>query len=282
VPEPAHDRPEPPPDRYAAAVRARRAELRAARALLVGGHRAELHSGLAASRLAAHAELATALAALDRELRHHADHADRAGRAALPGLAPAAVDRLLDRAADRWTATVLPALRCVAAVRGLPPPVPWPSSRATTDRVTGMLRRRPAVTLPAPDPPPTVICALLAGATEGTWRLALLPAAALPAVGLPALGGRSTVPLALGLGLALLLVAVRARRVAADRARLRRWGTEVTAAVRGALETELSRRLLEVERHAGVELDDAVVRRRTEIDAELRALAPEPVGKAVG
>src|SRR6185437_14710455 len=114
--------------------------LRAARALLVGGHRAELHSGLAASRLAAHAELATALAALDRELRHHADHADRAGRAALPGLAPAAVDRLLDSAADCWTASVLPALRCVAAVRGLPPPVPWPSSRATTDRVTAMLR----------------------------------------------------------------------------------------------------------------------------------------------
>ena len=43
-----------PPDRYADAVRARRAELRGARALLLGGHRTELHSGLAAGRLAAH------------------------------------------------------------------------------------------------------------------------------------------------------------------------------------------------------------------------------------
>jgi len=289
VPESACDRseagqPRPGPlrNRYADAVRERRAELRGARSLLVGGHRAELRSGLAAARLAASAELATALAALDRELRHHADHADRAGRAALPEMVPAAVDRLLDHAAGRWAATVLPALRCVATVRGLRPPLPWPGGRATTDRVTAALRCRPMVALPALDPPPTVVRALLAGATEGMWRLALLPAAALSAVGLSALGGRSTVPFALGLGLALLLVAVRARRVAADRARLRRWGTEVTATVRGALETELSRRLLEVERHAGAELDDAAVRRRTEIDAELRALAPEPVGKAGG
>ena len=109
--------------------------------------------------------------------------------------------------------------------------------------------------------------------------MSLLPAAALPAIGLPALGGRSTVPLALGLGLALLTLAVRARRVGADRARLRRWGVEVTASVRGVVETELARRLLEVERRAGAELDDAVSRRRAEVDAELRALAPEPVGR---
>jgi hypothetical protein len=56
----------------------------------------------------------------------------------------------------------------------------------------------------------------------------------------------------------------------------------VTAAVRGGLETELSRRLLEVERHAGADLDETVGRRRTEIDAELRALAPEPVGRMAG
>jgi hypothetical protein len=270
--------PDPPPDRYADAVRARRAELRGARASLLGGHRAELRSGLAAGRLAASAELAAVLAALDRELRRHVEGADGAGRAALPGRVAAAVDRLAAHAGERWAVAVLPAVRRVAAVRGLRPPVSWPAGGGPTDRVTALLTRPPAVALPAPDPAPGVVRALLAGATEGTWRLALLPVAVLPAVGLPALGGRSAVPLAVGLGLALLVAGVRARCVAADRARLRRWGAEVVAAVRGALETELARRLLEVERLAAAALDDAVDRRRAEVDGELRALAPEAAG----
>jgi hypothetical protein len=259
-------------------VRARRAELRGARASLLGGHRAELRSGLAAARLAASAELATVLAALDRELRRHVDRADGAGRAALPGRVAAAVDRLAAHAADRWAVAVLPAVRRVATVRCLQPPVSWSSVGGPVDRVTAVLTRPPAVALPAPDPPPGVGRALLAGATEGAWRLALVPAAVLPAVGLPALGGRSAVPLAVGIGLALLVAVVRARRVAADRARLRGWGAEVVAAVRGALETELARRLLEVERLAGAALDDAVERRRAEVDGALRALAPEAAG----
>ncbi len=277
--EPGSD---PPPDRYADAVRARRAELRAARASLLGGHRAELRSGLAAGRLAASVELATALAGLDRELRRHVDRADAAGRAALPARVAAAVDRLAAHAGDRWAAAVLPAVRRAATVRGLPPPVVWPCAGGPVDRVTALLARPPAVALPAPDPPPGVVRALLTGATEGAWRLALLPAAVLPAVGLPALGGRSAVPLAVGLGLALLVATVRARRVAADRARLRRWGAEVVAAVRGALGTELARRLLEVERLAGEALDDAADRRRAEVDGELRALAPEVAGGVRG
>lgn len=260
-----------PPDRYADAVRARRAELRGARALLLGGHRAELRSGLAAGRLAASAELATALAAFDRELRHHADHADGAGRAALPERAAEAVDRMAARVGERWAAVVLPVVRRVATVRRLA--VPW-----TLDPVATVLARPPVVPLPPPDPPPGVVRGLLAGATEGTWRLALLPAAVLPAVGLPALGGRSAVPFAAGLGLALLVLAARARRCAADQARLRRWGADAVAAVRGALETELARRLLEVERLAAAELDDAVARRRIVVDGELRALASGPGG----
>ena len=269
-----------PPDRYADAVRARRAELRGARALLLGGHRAELRSRLAAGRLTASAELATTLAAFDRELRHHADCADGPGRAALPGRAATAVDALTVRAGERWAAVILPALRRVAGVRRLPWPVPGPTSSGLPagDSVTALLTRPPAVPLPPPDPPPGAARAVLAGATEGTWRLALLPAAVVPAVGLPALGGRSAVPLAVGLGLVLLVVAVRARRVAADRARLRRWGADVVAAVRGVLETELSRRLLEVERLVGAELDDAVARQRAVVDGELRALAAGPGG----
>jgi hypothetical protein len=270
----------PPAERYADAVRARRAELRAIRASLLGGHRAELRGCLAACRLTASAELAAALTGLDRELRHHADRAGGRGRAGLPAQVDAAVGRFVDQVGGRWAAAVVPALRRVVAVRCPSLSAAWPSA-GPGDGIGAVLRGRPVVALPAPDPPQGAVRALLAGATEGTWRLALLPAAVLPAVGLPALAGRSALPLALALGLTLLAAGLQARRVAADRARLRRWGGEVVEAVRRTLETELARRLLEVERLAAVELDDLLARRRAEVDAELLALAPEPAGAGV-
>jgi hypothetical protein len=264
----------PAPDRYADAVRARRAELRGARALLLGGHRAELRGGLAAGRLAASAELSTTLAGLGRELRHHADTADGTGRAALPALTAAAVGRLAARTADGWAAALLPGVRRVAAACCVSC-----GTASGTDPVAAVLARPPPpVALPAPGPPPAAVRALLAGAAGGTWRLALFPVAVLPAVGLPALGGRAVLPLAVGVGLALLVAAARAHRVATDRARLRSWAAEVVGAVRTALETELAYRLLELERVAGAELDETVERRRAEVDAELRALAPQPEG----
>jgi len=264
----------PPPDRYADAVRARRAELRAERALLLGGHRTELRSSLAAGRLAASAELSTTLAGFGRELRHHADTADGTGRAALPALTGAAVGRLAGWTATGWTTALLPGIRRVAAARRLPR-----GSRSGPDPAAAVLARPPPpVALPAPGLPTGAVRALLAGAAGGTWRLALLPAAALPAVGLPALGGRAVLPLALGVGMALLAAATRAHRVAADRARLRSWAVEVVGATRTALETDLAYRLLELERVAGAELDEAVDRRRAEVDAELRALAADHGG----
>ncbi|HEX5811128.1 MAG TPA: hypothetical protein VFY38_03420 [Pseudonocardia sp.] len=263
----------PLPDRYADAVRARRAELRGVRTLLLGGHRVEVRHCLTAARLVAVAELAAALSVLGRELRHHAAHADRAGRAALPSLAEAAVGRLVDRAVLRWSAMVLPGLRRLAA------PVA-PDAVVALRPVVTVLTRHLSITVPGPEPPSRALGALLAGASGGTWRLALLPVAVLPAVGLPALGGRAVLAPALGIALALLVAATRAHRVAADRARLRRWADEVTAAVRMALDTELARRLIDVERVAGAELDEFVARRLALVEAELRALAPAEHGVA--
>jgi hypothetical protein len=260
----------PVPDRYADAVRARRAELREARGLLLGGHRVELRHCVTASRLAASAELGEALAGLARELRHHVARADRAGRAALPAQARAAVGRLVDRVVVGWGVALLARLRCVGASR-CPPGTPlWPAGAA--DPVVELVLRRPTVALPGPDPPVGAARSLLVGVTGGTWRLALLPVAALPAVGLPAFGGFTVLPPALGIGTALLVAAARAHRVAADRVRLRRWADEVVAAVRAALDTEMARRAIEVERVAAAELDALVARRLEGVDAELRAL----------
>ncbi|MBL8926062.1 MAG: hypothetical protein JNM77_07460 [Pseudonocardia sp.] len=266
MPEPRPGDP-PEPDRYADAVRARRTELRGVRALLLGGHRVEMRHCLTASRLVAVAELTAALSVLGRELRHHAARADRAGRAALPALAEAAVGRLVDRVVMRWAAVVLPGLRRVASPLA-PDAVPF------LHPVVTVFTRRPSITVPGPEPPQRALGALVAGATGGTWRLAVLPVAVLPAVGLPAVGGRAVLAPALGIALALVVATTRAQRVAADRARLRRWADEVTAAVRAALGTELARLLIDVERVAGAELDELVAGRLALVEAELRALAP--------
>ena len=154
---------EPPvPDRYADAVRARRAELRGVRALLLGGHRVELRQCVTASRLAASADLAEALAGLGRELRHHAARADRAGRAALPSLAGAAVGRLVDRVVAGWAVGLLAGLRRLAAPRCGPGASLWPAVTAV-DPVVALVPRRPSVALPGPDPPVGAARALLDG-----------------------------------------------------------------------------------------------------------------------
>jgi hypothetical protein len=257
-------------DRYADAVRARRAELRARRGPLLGGHRAELRACLAAGRLTVSTELSTACVELHRELRDHADRADRAGRAALLMDASDAVDRLAAHAGERFTAAVVPGIRRVAAARNVPEVEQWPPGA-----VAAVLLRRPVpIPLPSPEPPQPIRTTL-----AGTWRTVPVSAAALPAAGLPAFGGRAVLPLAIGVGLALLAWAVAAQRVAADRARLRRWAAEVVNTVRTAVDTELARRALELERVAGAALEEAVVGRRAVLEAELQTLAPDSRGE---
>lgn len=249
------------PDRYADAVRARRLELHAQRALLTGGHRAELRVRLALARIAGAAELAEEVAALGREVRAHVERADRRGRARLPRDVAAAAQRLADDAHRRRVDAVLPAVRRLAAERGLLPALRWPEPPAPPD--------------PVPLPGPVDVDGV---DQVAPWRvvvtLAGLPAVVLPAVGLPAL-----VPLALAVA---FLLAVLTCRASAHRARLRGWAADVPAALRARLVAELERWLVELERVAGAELDAAAARRRAEIDAELLALAPtrEPTGAA--
>jgi hypothetical protein len=268
------------PARYADAVRARRAELADARALLVGSHRAELRSELALSRLVAADALATALAHLARESREHIGHADRAVRLRFPVLLAAALDLVAAAVHQRWSAELAPGLRRIAAARSLGFEPAWP--------------RLPPPRLPVLSAPPAVervraARSLLTGAVEGLalWRLVLLPLAAVVMLvpGLP-LGASTDVglgvpawpallPLAAGVGVAGAVVVVRSRRVALERLGLSRCAEETLAAARVALQADLGRRVLEVERCAGAELDAAVSRRRRAVDAELSALAPD-------
>lgn len=252
---------------------ARRTELRALRGLLNGGHRIELRSCLALSRLAATADAGATLAALSREARTYLDSADRPARDRLPALLARAIDEAALDLHTGWVAAVGPPLRRLATERSLAMPPGWP-------RLPG-----PGVA-PCPAEPPEPgggVRTLLAGAADGAalWRLAGLPLAVSPLLGLPVLGGPALAPLAVGIGVVAVGVAVRSRRTAAERVRLRRHVDEVLTAARTALDVELGRSLLELERASGAALDAAAARRRAEIDAELARLAgPAPAGVA--
>jgi hypothetical protein len=262
------------PDRYVDAVRARRAELRAARALLTGGHRVELRSCLALSRITAAADAGAALAGLAREAADHIDAGPPVGRQRLPGLLSTAVDAVAVEVHAGWAAALRPALRRIAGERDLVLDPGWP--RLPPPRLSGLV-----ATVPAPAVRPW---SLLAGAADGAalWRLALFPLAVLPLLGLPALAGPALAPLAVGIGVAAVVAAVRARRASAERLRLHRHTEQVLAAAARAVDADLGRRLVELERAVVVTLDAAVLRRRAEVDAELALLAPERTGQVSG
>ena len=256
------------PDRYADAVLARRRELREQRERLAGGHRGELRSCLALSRIDAARDASRSLADLRREAAEHVRRGDRTARDHLPERVTAAVDAIAAATAARWAADLGPSLRRIATERGLEMEAGRP--------------RLPAPCPPGPPPPDpgTPDRTLLAGVIEGAalGRLALLPLAALPLAGLPALGGPALAPLAVGVGLTALAVAARARRIAAERARLHRRVEQILGAAAGAIEADLDRRLVELELDASAALDAAVLRRRAAVDRELAALAPERAG----
>jgi hypothetical protein len=253
------------PDRYADAVRARRVELRALRELLSGGHRAELRSCLALSRLAAAAHAAAALAELRRETAEHATGGDRTVRQRLPALVDAAVAAIAHAVHAGWAAGLHPALRRIATERDLAIEPGFP--------------RLPAPWLPGPPPrlpePPRPTWSLLAPEGSALWRAALLPVAVLPVLGLPAVTGPAAVPIALGAGVAAVAFAVRRQRIGVERATARRNAEHVISAAAAAVEADLDRRIVEVERSAAAALDAAVLRRRAAVDAELALLAPE-------
>lgn len=252
------------PDRYADAVRARRAELRCARALLDGTHRVEIRGELALSRIAAAESAAAALAELGREARERIDTGDRAAGERLPGQVADALAAVAAEVDVRWAVSLGPALHRIATTRGVPVPPGWP--RLPGSRFT--------VTAGSPEPIRRGR-SLVAGAAEGValWRLLLLPLAALPLLGLPALGGPRFAPLAVGAGIAALVLAIRSGRAGLRRAAVRRCVADMIAGAGKALDADLGRRLLELERTVVPELDAAVQRRRAAVDGELRALA---------
>lgn len=256
-----------PSDRYAEAVRARRAELGSARAELATGHRGELRAALALARLAATAELVAEVARLGRQAQAYLDRCSRRERCRFPVLMLAAVDDLQHWMSGRRLATVRAATRRVARRRGVPIEPGWPAAG----------ERHPAPKPTSPGPAGS----LWSGVVRG-WRVALLPAAALPLVGLPVVAGSSTILIAVVLGIVAAAVVGNHHAAVADRARLRRWCDEILIAVRADGEAALAGLLIQLEQTAGTDLDTAVARLRAEVDAEIAAIASAPSEVAGG
>lgn len=255
----------PPPDRYADAVRARRAELRAARDDLSGGHRAELRSALALARLAAEEELSTAVRSLAGQVRDHLEAAGRRDRARFGVALLGAVEELRRWAADRRNAHVRSAARRVASRRGVRVDRAWPPAP------------EPPGPFRAPRPEPA---APRWAPIAGGWRTALLPAASLPLVGLPVASPPAVLATA-AVGVAVAVTVGGHQVASADRLRLRRWSEDVLAAVRTDGDAALARLLIHIEQATG-ELDAAVTLRRAQVEAELASLAPAPLAEAPG
>ncbi len=265
---PAPDRPAPDrcdPDRWADAVRARRAELRELRSHLAGGHRGELRSCLALSRLAAAGDAAVALAALRREATEHVRRGDRHVLARLPARLAPAVAEVATGIAARWAAGLAPPLRRIATERGLAMERAWPRLPAL---------RVPVLPPPAEPPGPSLLSGMVEGAA--LWRLVLFPLAVLPLLGLPALGGPTLAPLAVGAGIAAVVLGARSRRRALERARMHRGIEQLIAAAAAAIDADLDRRLVELERATSAALDTAVLHRRAALDRELARLTAGP------
>ena len=109
------------------------------------------------------------------------------------------------------------------------------------------------------------------------WRpVLLLPPAALSLLGAGPVG-RTLLPLAVATAVLAVALAVLAHRSAAERARWTRHVDAALAAARTALDADLARRVVELERSAIAELDAAAARRRAAVDGELTRLAVDPV-----
>lgn len=247
------------PNRYVDAVHARRRELREQRGLLTGGHRAGLRDALLLARAAAGAEAADALADLRREIDGHLRGPAGTG---LHAEVAAAAQAVGDAAHRRWSGQARGAARRVAADRGLPLPPRWPA-----------LPPAPPPTAAPPPPHPVGLVDVLADA--GAWRLAVLPLAVAPLTGL---AGPAVLLPAVGAGVLVLWTVVRARRAAAERARLRTWCADLLTDTRARIDAELARRTTALVINAGTHLDTALARRRAALDAELAVLAPQAPG----
>jgi hypothetical protein len=249
-------------DGRAAALRARREELLAARRGAGRGYQLRLRALVARARVEAAHEVGRELRGLTAWFRERVEAADRAALARLP----AELDPALATVAARLSAGM--AARVGALVEEVLGELFTPDERAEVAAVLG--RREPVVLATRPAGPRARSSddrlMVVAGASGGVGlgRLVVAPLVLVP--GLNVL----LVPLTLGLGAGAAWVMARARAHVADKAHLRQWATDAVAEARAGLDEVVSAQLIEVEHQLGAALDEALGRQVDRVDAQLR------------
>ncbi|MFC4830774.1 hypothetical protein ACFPEL_00005, partial [Actinomycetospora chibensis] len=222
---------------------------------------------LAAARVAAADDLGARVRALGTAVRGRIDDADRAGLAAIPRELAAEVETLASVVVEGLGARLRALV--AATLADLVPAGELPALRVADLGVTDV--GEPGLVPPPRTRPPEDRLLVVAGASGGLGlsRLALLPLLAVPIA--PVTLGAALVPVSVGLGLGAAGWVARARRLAADRAHLRRWTAEALAEVRGDLDRVLADALITTEREVTLALDAALEHRARDLDDALAA-----------
>jgi hypothetical protein len=247
----------------AAALRARRDELTAARRTETRGWQVKLRGEIQRARVESGHEVSRGMRDVQSWFRQAIDAADRNALADLPGL----LDAALRQATGRLSAELGNRLTRVANV--VLADLFTAAERA--EIMARVARTEPPVVLRPPERrPPNAEDRLLVfmGVTGGfgAARVAALPLAGLGVLSLNPLVLPVTVVVGLGAGWWL----ARTRRHGADKQHLKQWLTEAIADTRSTMDQLVAEQLIDAEQQLALALDDALAQRIDTIDAELR------------
>lgn len=247
----------------AAALRARRDELAAARRASTRGWQLRLRGGIQRARVESTHDVAGRVRTAQMRLRAGMD---AAGPGQLEQL-PYHVDATLQAIAVHVSAGLAQRVARVAdmALADLFTPGELAAIRARPVRRP----RLPVVQRP-PDARPDTAETKLVVAMGFSGGLGIGRLAALPLAGLGAAAGAVVLPVSIVLGLGAGWWMARTRRHAMDRQHLTQWLVDVLAEARSVLDQAVAEQMIDAEQQLSLALDDALDRRLAAIEDELR------------
>lgn len=247
----------------AGALRARRDELSAARGLSARSWQLRLRAQIQRARVASAHEVAGQVRAAQTRLRAAIDAADRAGLAQLPHQVDATLQMMATQVAGEMAAALTRIAEATLAELFTP-------DELAAVRATLVRHDRPLVTWHPPPARPATAEDKLLVAVGFSGGVGLGRLAALPLAGLGATAGLLVLPVSIALGLGAGWWMARTRQRAADKAHLQQWLSDVLAQARATLDQIVAEQLIDAEQQLTLTLDEALIRRVSAIEEELR------------
>ena len=247
----------------AAALRARRDELAAARRSSTRGWQLRLRGEIQRARVESTHDVAGRVRTAQMQLRAGID---AAGHGQLEQL-PFHVDASLQAIAVHVSAGLA---QRVARVADLALADLFTRDELAAIRAQLARRPRPPVVLRPPDGRPDTAENKLFVAMGFSGGLGIGRLAALPLAGLGAAAGAVVLPVSIVFGLGAGWWMARTRRHAMDKQHLKQWLVDVLAEARSVLDQAVAEQMIDAEQQLSLALDDALGRRLAAIEDELR------------